>query len=311
MKLATRVRAADPLAGRLPEELSPPPVQVRWAPEPAPARAPRARWVAAVVAAACLAVIGLAVAFSSPSPNGFSATLRAGSAAQASASAGVLRERVATLGLHGWSVQADGDRVQVACTGCSPALARGVTQPGELRIYDWETNVLGARCGPMPEAGDMTSGGVGHGAAVRRAAHCPGSRVLRADNFGGAVWYVLRDRPALTGRDVAGARLLRLADGAPAVRLRFTPDGESRWRALTRRVARRGLLRSRPGENGMATAQHVAIALDHRLLVTPYIDPLRNPDGLRGLEIAGGLTTAQARTLVAQLHSGALPTAAP
>jgi hypothetical protein len=66
----------------------------------------------------------------------------------------------------------------------------------------------------------------------------------------------------------------------------------------------------RPGE-GIDAVQHVAIVLDHRLLLTPYIDGLRNPDGLHDLEIAGGLTVPQARTLVALLRSGALPTAAP
>jgi preprotein translocase subunit SecD len=307
LTLATRVRDADPLAGRLPEALPPPPVREPRVPDTIPARAPRGPSVAALVTVACFAAVALALVLSSPSPNGFSETLRAASAAQASVSAGVLRERVATLGLRGWRVKSDGDRVRLACTGCSPAFARGVTQPGVLRIYDWEPSVLDARCRRERDVGDMTNGGLSQAAAAQRAARCPGSRPVRADIFGGPTWYVLRDRPALTGRQVAGAGLLRRAGGAPMVTLRLTPDGQARWRALTRRVARRGLRLWRPGE-GIDAAQHVAIVLDHRLLVTPYIDGLRNPDGLRSLEIAG---VPEARTLVALLKSGALPIAAP
>jgi preprotein translocase subunit SecD len=294
-------------------------VRAQWAPEPVPARAPRARWAAALLAGACFAAIALVLALSAggPSPRAFTRTLRVPPAAQASASVAVLQHRVEALGLRGWSIESRGDRIRVSCTGCSPALVRSVTQPGELRIYDWEANVLDARCRPDPAAEDVTSGAAAgragrgsltHAAAARRAAGCPGSRLVRS--LDPAFWYVLRDRPAVTGREVADARLAHLG-GEPAVTLRFTPAGQRRWDALTRRVAQRGRRAAQPGGDPVAAAQHVAIVLDHRVLVEAYINPRLHPRGLVA-EIAGGLTDADARTLVALLKSGALPaTAAP
>ncbi|HEV7750155.1 MAG TPA: hypothetical protein VGO71_01375 [Baekduia sp.] len=124
-------------------------------------------------------------------------------------------------------------------------------------------------------------------------------------------WYVLRDRPALIGRDVTDPqRSVDHATGAPIVTAKFTPAGQRTWQSLTRRIARRGAGQLRPGEPAPTVAQHVAVVLDNRLLTVPFIDFQRNPDGLdarRGVEIAGGFTVAGARTLVALLQSGVLP----
>jgi SecD/SecF fusion protein len=129
----------------------------------------------------------------------------------------------------------------------------------------------------------------------------------RDDN--NAQWYVLRDRPALTGHDVTNSRL-RLHQRTPSVAISFTPEGQQRWRAVTRGIAERGTAQSRAAQPGSATFQHLAIALDQRLLTVPYIDVHRNPDGLDGRDgtvIGGGFTRASANALVALLKSGELP----
>jgi preprotein translocase subunit SecD len=187
------------------------------------------------------------------------------------------------------------------------ASPRGLAQPGRLRVYDWEANVRDARCRPEPTSLDVTSGGaagqpgagsLSRAAAAARAARCPGSRAVRAPD--GHAWYVLRDRPALTSRDVADARVA----GDRLVTVRFTPDVRARWQTLTGRIAARGRARQRAGVDPLEAAQHVAIALDDRLLITFSISPRGNPHGLDGLEIS---SVGDPRTLVALLKSGALP----
>jgi preprotein translocase subunit SecD len=155
-------------------------------------------------------------------------------------------------------------------------------------------------------------------AHVQIARVLPGTAVLAADYGKDAPhdpddreWYVVRDRPALTGQDVTDPRVrVDRSTGAPAVVVGFTPAGQQAWRAATRRIAERGRARSGPGQAGPAAYPHVAIALDHRLLAVPYIDFRQHPHGLDprdGMQIGGGLTPAGARTLVALLKSGALP----
>jgi SecD/SecF fusion protein len=146
----------------------------------------------------------------------------------------------------------------------------------------------------------------------------PGTTVVVADynkdaphDPNNADWYVLDDRPALTGQNVTDPRVRKdTRTGAPNVAVRFTSEGQRTWRAITRRIAVRGLAQARPGDVRPAGSQHFAIALDHRLLTVPYIDFRQNPDGLdarNGVQIGGGFTPASARTLVALLKSGVLP----
>jgi preprotein translocase subunit SecD len=158
-------------------------------------------------------------------------------------------------------------------------------------------------------------GGATHVQVVRVL---PGTAVLAADygtdaprDPGDREWYVVRDRPVLTGHDITGSRVrVDASTGTPTVVVRFTPAGQQAWRAATRRLAERGRARSRPADAGPAAYQHIAIALDHRLLTVPYIDFRQHPAGLdprNGMQIGGGLTPAGARTLVALLESGVLP----
>jgi SecD/SecF fusion protein len=161
----------------------------------------------------------------------------------------------------------------------------------------------------------IRKGDLGHVQIVRVL---PGTTILKADynkdaprDPNDAEWYVLRDRPALTGQNVTDPHVrFDRSTGAPTVVVRFTSEGQQRWRAITRRLAQRGLSQSDPGEASPAAAQHFAIALDHRLLTVPYIDFRQHPDGLdpqNGVQIGGGFTPTSARTLVALLKSGVLP----
>lgn len=142
----------------------------------------------------------------------------------------------------------------------------------------------------------------------------PGTVVLQAAGTGpgfdaGAQFYVARERPALTGRDITDPRTSRDTSGAPDVSFGFTAAGRTAFQKITARIARRG---ARASVAGAMYPQHFAVALDDRLLTVAAIDFHQYPDGIienasnSGADITGGLTAAQARQLAAQLRSGPL-----
>lgn len=185
--------------------------------------------------------------------------------------------------------------------------------PDYYALDPTQHRVLG---GPQPSAAAARVAAGARARDARIVAVPVGTTVLMAEYDGDgpaepddAAWYVVRDRPALTGRDVTDARV-HMVGGRPRVELRLTPEGQRKLRTLTRRIAERARRQARPGVPPAAAAQHFAIALDHRLLVTPFVDFESNPHGIDardGLDIAGGFTPESARALVALLRSGALP----
>lgn len=378
MTLTERIRSADPLAGELPPPLAPP----RLGEEPLIAgsrtRVVRRRPSRSVVVgglAACLlaAVVAVSLIAARGGSGGstvlarFSVSSSSGapaSAAQLDGSLRLLRNRLATVGGGDWTVAGSAQRLSISCSGCgqaATATAVAVTQPGQLRIYDWEANVLGPGCRPRPRSvavtGGLAAGRAGAGstsryAAVMRASRCPagagalayyavdraGHRVLAGpaasaavardgagragaraavvrvpggttvvEAVGGGGSFVLRDDPALGGQEVATAqRGADSATGAPSVLITFTGQGRAAFRTLSQEAAERV-----PAGSGPDAFPHFAVVLDHRLLIVPYVDLQRNPqgvDGRQGVEISGGLTPTSARTLVALLRSGVLPT---
>jgi SecD/SecF fusion protein len=126
-------------------------------------------------------------------------------------------------------------------------------------------------------------------------------------------WYVLRDKPALSGTDIKnpeqnfdqGAG----GTGAPNVTFEFSDRGQELWQKTTREIAQRGQ-ESFFGGDPSTAYQHFAIVLDNELISAPFINFQENPDGIRGdtgSEISGGFTIESAQRLADLLKSGALP----
>jgi hypothetical protein len=158
--------------------------------------------------------------------------------------------------------------------------------------------------------------GAAGGRAIRVAA---GTVLLRALPAGPGFavpdrWYVLADRPFLTGLDVVQPRATTDAvpggTGEPIVSFALTPHGQRALRDATRLIASRGAA-SPPSAGGPPHAfQHFAIAVDSRLVSVPYVDFATTPQGLDPtgrLSIVGALTAQNARILAAQLAGGPLP----
>jgi preprotein translocase subunit SecD len=188
-----------------------------------------------------------------------------------------------------------------------------------LAFYDWEANVIGPRGRPEPDDPAVT-GGSAAGAAAYGLSRTQAKRrledgmtLVRAEEADDA-FYVLRDRPALTGADITNPEQSfdnsPGGSGQPIVTFDFTDRGREAFEALTRELAERGARMRVPGGDPLEAAQHFAIVLDGRLVSVPYVDFERNPNGIdaaNGSQIEGGLTIESARELVARLKGGPPP----
>jgi hypothetical protein len=125
-----------------------------------------------------------------------------------------------------------------------------------------------------------------------------------------ARFYVLRDRPALTGSGLTDVRAGTDAGGQPDVTFGFTAAGARAFQSVTAAVAHRGATVSL---GATQYDQHFAIALDGRLISVPSIDYKQYPDGVvqqagaGGSEIVGAFTRQTAARLAAILRTGTLP----
>jgi SecD/SecF fusion protein len=134
-------------------------------------------------------------------------------------SVGIVQARLAALGVRGVRVEAgDGGTIRLSCDGCSAATltaAERATAPAQLLFYDWEPNLLDARCRPAPAAG---AGATSRYRAVLRAARCPARR-YRLMSHTAPVYYAVDDA---RGRVLAGpgpSPSAVLAGGGRAVRV--------------------------------------------------------------------------------------------
>jgi SecD/SecF fusion protein len=255
-------------------------------------------------------------------------------AAALDATATVLRRRLARLGVaHVAVAREGGDALAVTLPDRATAdrLKGTLGVPGLLRFYDWEADVLGPDGSPHPDDAAVTGGqaagqpGAGSHTAARARQIAARARtrdavLLQAEGSSGDkafqalardAFYVLADRPALTGSDLVDVAVAKdPTTGRPTVTFGFTAAGRTRWQAVTRRIARRGQAAVLPGVSSLAVAQHFAIALDDRLISIPYIDPQQNPDGIDGAnggQVSGGFTRAAATRLAALIAAGPLP----
>jgi SecD/SecF fusion protein len=125
-------------------------------------------------------------------------------------------------------------------------------------------------------------------------------------------WWVIQDRPALSGTDIKNPEqnFDQQGGGAPIVTFDFTSKGRKAFQAITARIAQRGVDNALPTANPITSSQHFAIVLDDELVSAPYINYNENPDGIdgsTGAQISGGFTIQSAQDLAKILQIGALP----
>ena len=119
-----------------------------------------------------------------------------------------------------------------------------------------------------------------------------------------ARFYVLRDRVALSGKDIKDPRQSFNELNQPDIELRFTNTGKNAFHDVTRTIAQRGTELRLPGVDPRAVLQHFALVLDGRLISVASIDPQQLPDGIdgeRGAVIEGGFTIESAQDLARRL----------
>ncbi|MDQ2969100.1 MAG: protein translocase subunit SecD [Actinomycetota bacterium] len=123
--------------------------------------------------------------------------------------------------------------------------------------------------------------------------------------------------PEMTGRELklSGTRAdIDPQSNGPVVLMQFTGKGKKIFHTITRREAERGALICQGQRDTNAVrncAQHFAIVLDRQIQSVPYIDFVRNPDGIPGDNGAqidmGGAGLGDAKRLALVLQTGALP----
>ncbi len=129
-----------------------------------------------------------------------------------------------------------------------------------------------------------------------------------------AKWFVIRDRPALSGTDIKDPKPSFDQFDQPTVTFNFTDKGRQEFADTTRAIAQRGLQNAPPGIAGNSQAAdaysgHFAIVLDQQIKSRPIINFVDNPDGIDGSGGAeiNGLTAGESNDLAQILQIGALP----
>ncbi|MFN2612367.1 MAG: protein translocase subunit SecD [Solirubrobacterales bacterium] len=139
-----------------------------------------------------------------------------------------------------------------------------------------------------------------------------GTLVVRAEkNSSGDPdrWYVIHDRPALSGTDLKDPQPNTDNSGA-IVTFSFGGDGRQKFQDVTRAIAQRGLAKAVPGVPSAQQSGHFAVVLDNEIVSRPIIDYGENPDGIdgrTGAQISGLDSIQEANDLAEFLKIGALP----
>ncbi|MFL5908359.1 MAG: protein translocase subunit SecD [Solirubrobacterales bacterium] len=129
-----------------------------------------------------------------------------------------------------------------------------------------------------------------------------------------AEWFVIRDRPALSGTDITDPKPSFDQFNQPTVTFNFTGNGRQEFSDVTKAIAQRGLQNAPPGVAGNSQiadqySGHFAIVLDQQIKSRPIINFVENPngiDGRTGAEI-NGLGQQESQDLAQILQIGALP----
>jgi SecD/SecF fusion protein len=123
-------------------------------------------------------------------------------------------------------------------------------------------------------------------------------------------YFVLRDRPSLSGSDLQDPEQNFDPDtNQPNVTFGFTDSGREKFQEVTREIAQRGAANALPGENPAAASDHFAVVLDGEVVSRPIIDYAQNPDGIdgrTGAQISGDFRVDEAQDLAEFLKRGSL-----
>ncbi|HEY8466489.1 MAG TPA: protein translocase subunit SecD [Solirubrobacterales bacterium] len=130
-------------------------------------------------------------------------------------------------------------------------------------------------------------------------------------------WFVLRDRPELSGDEIRNPEQNYDQFNQPIVTFEFTDEGRRAFEEVTRRIALRGLSQapdptlcsSRP-DLAPQYSGTFAVVLDGEIQSRPIIDFCENPrgiDGRTGAQISGLGSLKEAQDLATVLRIGALP----
>jgi preprotein translocase subunit SecD len=226
----------------------------------------------------------------------------------------IIRHRLARLGVDG-EVRRLGMNMIVVAVPASVQLsdeqAGVLVKTGLLEFYDFEAVVRGQIAQPNPPAA------VPPGTVVVSCMVAAGTCLSTRPLTGKKAFYLFRNAPAMTGRDLnpSGTRAaLDPSSSQPVVVVQFTARGKHVFHEITRREAKRGA-RACSGRRSLADvmqcSQHFAIVLDHQIVTLPYVDFVRNPDGIpgdNGAQIVGaGGSLREAKRLAIALQTGALP----
>jgi SecD/SecF fusion protein len=128
-------------------------------------------------------------------------------------------------------------------------------------------------------------------------------------------WFVLRDKPALSGNEITNPeQTYAPTTNEPVVSFEFTSGGREKFQDVTRRIAQRGqasAIGPVSSEEAGFLSGHFAVVLDNEVKTRPIINFQENPDGIdgrQGAQISGGFSSVQdAQDLATTLQIGALP----
>ncbi len=142
----------------------------------------------------------------------------------------------------------------------------------------------------------------------------PGQSQTDDKNSPEAQWFVIRDRPGLSGTDISDPKANFDQFNQPDVTFSFSGNGRQEFSDITKAIAQRGLQNAPPGIAGNSSAAdqysgHFAVVLDQQIKSRPIVNFVDNPngiDGRTGAEI-NGLTQQESNDLAQILQIGALP----
>ncbi len=148
---------------------------------------------------------------------------------------------------------------------------------------------------------------------------CPGAG-SNATSTTGSYWYLFKDFPALTGKDLVESGITADVDantGQPIVTIQLTHNGSQAFQRITEAEYDRGRVNAgeagrlgATNQNAIATySGHNAIVLDGELEETPYID-YTDPSLSQGIVGAAQITepsASVAKRAALVLQSGSLP----
>lgn len=124
------------------------------------------------------------------------------------------------------------------------------------------------------------------------------------NELAGERWYVMKDRPALSGDQITDPAASRDRLNQPIVTFDFTDGGADTFQEVTRDIAVRGQTALPPAPESFA------IILDGEIISRPVIDFNENPNGIdggQGAQISGSFTIQEVSDLAELLRIGALP----